>query len=302
MHKPGLLARWKWIVLLAAAVAVGDAAAQNGGMEYNCPVLDSPYRTSVRTYRGFSLGYLPPAESSTTWGEVLQAETSFGGELGFWENEVGGDLLLQGLLDAAWLSGDGPDESWTSRPLTIARFSLLGSQRFVEGWGLQVEAQPGLYTGFETLKSEDFGCPIRGQLIKALSADFALFAGVSYYPRFETMLDPVLGLAYLQREWFNLVLAYPETRVAFGPPKGIRLAGGAKMSRWPQYNLGDDDREFVTLRDVRLYGGLELGQAGMAEIVLRGGYVFEREIEFGDETQAEIEDAPFFQIGVNWLY
>jgi len=295
-------------LVLAATLAVccGAARAQNDdSLEYQCPILDSPYRTASRAYQGLELGYLPAAPTSASWGDLLMAEAGVWGEWFYWENDQGSDILIRGMLDATWLSGDskaGAEETWLSEPLTMARVSLQWSQRFVDGFGLQMEATPGLYTTFESLKSDDFGCPVRLQLIKALSSEFAVFAGATVYPRFETQVDPLLGIALLRRDWMHLAIAYPESRFVLGQPKGIRLAAGAKFSRWQQYNMGDDAREFAQTRDTRVYGGLELGRPGALEVVLHGGYAFERTIEFGDETKVEIDDAPYFRFGIQGLY
>jgi len=296
------------ILMIAVAAGCGAARGQDDSLEYKCPILDSPYRTANRAYQGLEVGFLPASKTSADWGDVLQGEAGVWGEWFYWENEVGGDILVRGLLDATWLSGSpgedaqGGVEDWISRPLTMARVSVQWSQRFVEGFGLQMEAMPGLYTGFESLKSDDVAVPMRLQLIKAFSSEFAVFAGATVYPRFEQSVDPLLGVALLRRDWMSLTVAYPESRLVLGPPKGIRLAGGARFWRWQQYNLGDDDREYIRLHDSRVYGGLELGRPGALEVVLHGGYAFNREIEFGDDTTVEIDNAPYFRIGFNGLY
>jgi hypothetical protein len=289
------------IAVLALGVTSSLQAALEEGVadDYDCPLLDSPER--ARSYAGLEAGYVFPAETSVaTWEKMAVIEVGTWGGLIYAKNDWGGDFEVRAHGDSMILQNyDGLDSGY---PLTSVRLFTQWSQRFVHGYGLQLDASPGLYSALESFTGDDFAVPFGFTAIKAFSEHTAVFAGLTAYPTFEQVVDPRLGLRLTSKDIVTFDLAYPETKLVVGRQDGLRLVGGARMMLWPQYNMGDDPREFLRYREARAYGGLSWGRSGSTEISLQGGYTFGRQLSFGDDSpDVDIEDAPFVKLGLTYL-
>lgn len=265
--------------------------------ERQCPILDTPYRT----FRGLELGYVAPAGSLTAgWNDMSMMEVSAWGRVLSWENEVGGELEIRGHWDSMLLQfSDVPSGMDSSYGLSMGRIFMQWSQRFLNGWGLQMDVSPGLYSGLEQVGGDDFSAPAGLTLIKAFTPNVALFAGVSLYPTFDQTVDPRVGLRWSRRDDVVLQLAYPESRYEVSPSKSLRLHLGARLWIWPEYQLGDEDpRERLQYDEGRVYGGIEWAFNRWTELSLQGGYVFNRTMAFeASSPDVELDDAPFVRIG-----
>jgi hypothetical protein len=173
-----------------------------------CPVLDSPYRT----YRGLQLSHIPASETGTTgWGDsVSVSDINIWGRYSSWENNVGGELELRGHADLRVLEwfeqGSGMDRL---HGFLMLRAVGVWHQRFRGGFGLQGRVQPGVYTALSSPDGKMFSMPVGVKLIQAFNPDFAIYAGVDYYPDFSVDLDPVFGMLYSRYNEIWLELGYP---------------------------------------------------------------------------------------------
>ena len=259
-----------------------------------CPILDMPFFNSSSV----SVGYALPADTTApAWEEVSAVEMQAWGRWFNWSTTTGGDLDVRGHWDTMILNIDGPESD--SYPLTMARVEMEWSQRFLYGYGLQLDAAPGLYSSLDSIESDDFAVPCGLTLIKALNPDFALLIGASVFPTFDQAVDPRIGLRIARADSVILDLAYPESKLELRPHQYLRFTVGARMRLWPEYNMGDDPRERLLYEEGRAYSRLEIAMTEYMGLRLEGGYLFNRSISFetGD-TDVDLDDAPFANIGL----
>lgn len=290
-----------WLVLCmlcaVSSLRAAEPASYRNLDTRECPVLDMPFRT----FWGLEGGYAFPAESTApAWDDVGMVEAVAWARFVDWENDIGGGLEIYGRWESLILqgvSGTGSD----GYPLTTAGLAFRWSQRYLNGYGLMLDAAPGIHSTLDTVGGNGFAVPCGATLVKAFSPDFAIFAGASVYPGFDQVVDPRGGLRWALRDSVIVDLAYPETRLVLAPHRRFQFVAGARAMLWPEYDMGDDDaRKTLRYDEIRAYGGFDIGVTESVDISLRGGYLFGREISFetGD-PDVEIEDAPFAGVAIS---
>ncbi|MDD4872021.1 MAG: DUF6268 family outer membrane beta-barrel protein, partial [Kiritimatiellae bacterium] len=184
--------------------------------------------------------------------------------------------------------------------LNRAGLALVWSQRYLHGFGMQINATPGLYSDLESVSGEDFSVPFGVTAIQALSKNFAFFAGVRVYPSFQKVVDPVAGIYWSSRNDVVVQLGYPESRFEYSPNNILRFIAGARLWLWPDYNMGDDERQRLLFSEGRTFGGIELACGKHTLLTMKGGYLFSRKISFEEEADdVEIDNAPFVSLGLS---
>ncbi len=286
----------RWNRMGAAALGLGIAAAC--ATEPACPVLDIPPDEFIRG----TAGYVWPASLSERGAKDMGvAEFEVGGELWYWENDWGADLLVSGHWALQTLEGYG--EGTSLYALHRAYLRLAWQQRYLGGFGSIVHASPGLYTTFDGLSAGALGCPAGVTLVHAPSARWAILLGATAYPGFDVLVDPQAALVWRPGPHLRLEVGYPETKFAVGDPEGLRFIAGAWYRRWPDYDMPDDPRERVQFREARAWVGLEWDIAGTVRLSLIGGLSFARELDFKTGgTPLDVDEAPFVQFAIGGLY
>jgi hypothetical protein len=263
-----------------------------------CPILDTPYRT----FCGLEVGYeFPSSTDATGWGKLSVYEVDTWIRCLDWETESGGELEIQAQVNSMILQTSvKTTHKLNGYPLTQAGFFLQWSQRFADGYGMQVNVTPGLYSALQSMNGKDFSVPFGITGIKALSSDFALFAGIRAYPKFQHTVDPVLGFRWSDRDDIVLQLGYPESRLEYSPFKELRFITGANLSLWPDYNMANDVRKRLRFSQARAFGGIEWACSEYTLLSLKGGYLFDRKISFkASSDDVKIDNAPFVMIGIS---
>ena len=278
---------------LATSLAYGADSSYRNLDTRTCPVLDTPYRTAA----GMQVGYEPPASTDAAgWDRLTVYELDAWARLLDWENNYGGEFEVQAQWNSLVLHTSGTSDGY---PLTRAGLFLQWSQRWKAGYGMQLNATPGLYSALESLGGDDFSIPFGGVLIKDFSPNFAAFAGIRAYPQFDRTLDPVVGLHWSSRDTVVVEAAYPESRLEYAPFRAFRLIAGARLWLWPDYNMGDDERRRLQFREGRAFGRIELGITQNTLLSLTGGLLFDRKISFQEASDdVTIDDGRFFMLGI----
>ncbi len=294
----------KLLLLVPVLMAALLGRAQDESESYrdldsrDCPILDTPYRT----LSALDIGYVfPAAADQSGWDDLSVIEASAWVRVWTWENNVGGDIETQLKWDSMVLEGfSGPSGTDSAYTLTMARIFLQWSQRYVNGYGLQLAAAPGAYTGLDDFSGDAFACPAGLTFSKAFSPDLAAFLGADVYPGFDVVVDPRAGLHYALRDSVVLQVAYPESRFEVAPLESLRFLVGARMQRWPEYALGSEDvRERLQYDETRLFAGLEWNVTARTQIALQGGYLVGRTFAFETgSADVELDDAPFAMLGI----
>lgn len=282
-------------LFLMGSVLYGEDASYRNLDTRECPILDTPYRT----HSGFEVGYeLPAPTDAAGWGDLSVYEVDAWVRCIDWETDFGGDLEIQAQWNTLVLQMSEDSDVYS---LTRAGLFLQWSQRFIDGYGMQVNATPGLYSALQSdVSGKDFSVPFGVVGIKALSPDFALFAGVRVYPDFQQPVDPVVGLRWSYRDDVLLQLGYPESRLEYSPVRPLRFVTAARLWLWPDYSMGDDVRERLRFQEGRVLGGIEWACTEHTVFSLTGGYLFDRRISFESSSpDVRIDDAPFVMIGIS---
>ncbi|MDA0989829.1 MAG: hypothetical protein O3A51_03660 [Verrucomicrobia bacterium] len=287
------------LAVAAAALAVAEEPLYRNLDARDCPVLDTPFRHDWE----LNVSYTMPADTGTTgWGDELRViDINWWVRLFLMENRSGGELegqfrsenrVLEGFANAS-----GSDSIYT---LTMTRLFLQWSQRYVNGFGLQIHSAPGAYTGADSFDGESFSFPTGLKLIKAVTPNLAVFAGATVYPGFETSVDPCGGILYAIRDRLILQLAYPESRLEWSPASTVRFIFNGQLLSWPDYSLGGDaPRERVQFEEARVSGGVEFACTERIGLTLQGGFALERTLSFSEASpDVALEDAGFVMIGL----
>lgn len=281
------------LTLAGTTALSGPADSYRNLDKRECPILDTPYRT----LSGLSVGYAFDAPvDAPGWGDLSYYEVDGWVRFMDWENDLGADIEMRAQWNSIIIETSSDTDGY---PLTRAGIFMQWSQRFEDGWGMQVHATPGIYSGLETLEGDDFSVPAGLRIVKAFSPDSAIFAGGTVYPTFDQTFDPALGFLWAKRDDVIVQLAYPESRLEVSPSSWFRLKAGARLWTWPDYNMGDDERERLQFSEARVFGGFDWAVGELTVLSIEGGYLLEREISFDTGSEKlQIDDAPFVMIGL----
>lgn len=302
MHHPGFLpfrlhisaAALCGLVLAGAmpAARAQDAPIAYAAMDDSCPVLDEPHRA----WAGIRAGAVLSAEAVPGTEDIGTAEAGVWARLFYVENDLGADFEGRIHADAIWLYGfDGDDSTYG---LTSAHVALQYSQRFMGGFGLRLDTEPGLHAGGSAFGGA-WTAPTGVTLVFAFNSHVALYGGVTARIGFDRILDPRLGLRVTTGDRFQFDLAYPESVLRLRVTQGFRIVAGARYWNRMEYDMGDDDpRLRIGLTEARAYAGFDIGVSESSELILRAGYAFARTLWFEEASpEIDLDDAPFFQIG-----
>ena len=260
-----------------------------------CPVLDVPFDN----LSAFDTFYAPAAETTAaSWGDLASIRLYAWVRFLYLEGDLGWDLEMKAAWDSLTLQGfETGDSAFT---MAMGTFPIRLSSRLVGGWGLQLEADPGIYSTLNGLTGKDLNCPAGGRVIFAFDPDTAVFAGFKFYPGFDTAVVPRLGFVYNNGESFLAELAYPESRLQFGFGSSVRLHFSAEFRDWPEYYMGDDDvRKSISYDEISVKTGLDWGITDLTEITIQAGYLAGRKFTFEAQSpDVKLEDSPFFGIGI----
>ncbi|MFO1531768.1 MAG: hypothetical protein U1F77_19040 [Kiritimatiellia bacterium] len=293
------------LCILAFAPAFAQQAEVDAQQGYWRPILDK----TPDTFWNTQLGYVFPAKPDfKAWDDIGIFEISGEGNFWYTETDFGGDFHLKGDLDAFILNGfDGVSSGY---PMVAARLNLLYSQRFIDGYGMQTELMPGLYSTLDGLTGKDFALPFSLAAVKDVSPGFGALLGLSIYPGFDQTVDPKVALrweisddpdpgkpAYLTAE-----IGYPESKIRYTPDDEWALVGGFRMWNWPEFQMDEEDaRERIMFDESRLFIGAELPFDEAVLGYVEAGYAFGRTIDFeNNKAQAEVDldNAPYLKIGM----
>ena len=175
---------------------------------------------------------------------------------------------------------------------------LLWVPRLSPRWTAILGVAPSYYGDFEVDASDAFRLTGMGLARYDWSPDrVQLLFGVLYLNRNDIRLLPAGGIIWTPNDAKRYELIFPKPKLAHRITLGDNYEdwvyvggefGGATYA--VQRLAGIDD--YITLRDIRVYVGLERKLNGGAGYNLEAGYVFARRVEFDSATpDLEVEDA-----------
>ena len=155
-------------------------------------------------------------------------------------------------------------------------------------YSISLGVTPSVNTDFDSSAfSEGFQIDGRGILFMQLDQYWTLGLGAQYWDRVDNIFLPWAGLIYRDDYW-EWQLMYPEAKVS------LFLGNEAYWSKWiyvrAEYHVeaygvnrtyaGVSANDQIQLADKRLLLGLKM-DAGMYSWIIEGGYVFDRDVDFG---------------------
>jgi hypothetical protein len=261
-------------------------------------VLDAPHEAWAEAH----LGYVFRADAShSDWDRVGFVEAGARGMLLYAENDHGTDIEVQVCADEVILQGF--NGGWSFYGLTAIRLPIMVSQRFVGGYGLRVEAAPGLYAGGTSIGSGAWQVPFGVTGIYAPDAAWAVFAGLVIRPGYAHPVEPRLGVRWAPSGVVRVDLGYPETLARVQVLERLRLGVGAEVRRGDEFSMGDDERRRIRLREGRVFARGEWEWNATSRLTVDVGRTFWRRLDFAREAPGvRLSPALGFRLGWAWLF
>jgi hypothetical protein len=203
-------------------------------------------------------------------------------------------LITTGYNDRLF---DGPRGVELPSRVFDAYLELMWVPRINDNWTAIVAVSPGIYSDAENIDDDAFRITGKGLLKWQLTApQWQVLFGVLYLDRNDVAVLPAGGVIWTPHDDFRLDLLFPSPKVArrFGFEPGhsedwYYLAGEFGGDMWSVERKGV--RERITMRDFRVFVGLEKKYNGGAGFRMEAGYVFGRIVEF-DLGDPDLEVSP----------
>ncbi len=299
--QPRFTARHLLALMLVSFLAWPQGAAAQGDFYDYCSILDEPPEVMWQLGGGYSFR---TGNSAEGWKDMGVFELYGIGGLAFIETVQGGDFNIEVHADSRILQGF--DGSTSGYPLNRLALFVEYTHRFDYGWGLRVDAAPGLYSDFQDLRGKDLSFPFGLSVVRAMHEELSFLIGASIYPGFKRAADPRLGFRWAPYggETFRIDLMYPESLLTVEFQPGIGIHAGARFLPWPEYQLKKDDaRDRLRFQENRVYAGFHAhaGEYGRWSVDI--GYMFNREIHFRrEEPGVRLDDTPYLGISYTSLF
>jgi hypothetical protein len=222
-------------------------------------------------------------------------------------------LLITPGFAFNWLSGpSGPDADLPPR-LYDAYLDTAWYPRFSPVIGADLGFRTGVWSDFEVINSDSVRFLGRGLGVITLSPRMDVLVGVWYLDRNDVKILPAGGLHWKPNTEWDIYAVFPN-------PKVRKRFVNVGSSQWWWYVAGeygggrwtiqrsddglaagaDDD---IDVNDIRVIGGFEWETATQARGHVEAGYVFDRQIIYGQTSQPsfyDLDDTWMVRVGVDF--
>ena len=281
----------------------GAAPAANGG--FTVPGVNGPQPFRMGWHNDFDIEFIP---FTGTQGGAQGKFEQFG---------IDYDLGYTGAFIPGWMmtwtnqfryrGWDGPD---TGAGLPGKAF------RYGSDFALETASNgpintilgitPSINSDFEhSLGSGAFQLDARGMFVFQLDQSWSMVLGIEYWDRVKDRIIPHVGLLYRDDFW-EWRLMYPESSVS------LFLGNEGPWAKWmyaraeyhvEAYEVGTSGggRDQVELEDYRILLGFRM-DAGTYTWFTEGGWVFDRNVNFGNAANADFSPMTGFIGRIGWKY
>jgi len=237
------------------------------------------------------------------YGKATMLELSSDWEFAYFRNVMGGNLEARleggaviftksaGLHLPDQLLHLGLDAGWT--------------QRSPRGIGFQVRAEPGIYADMEKLDGELFALPVSLAVVRTFNPSCSGILGFTVRPDFDRWLMPMIGVEWEICETLRLAARLPESRFTWYMSRDWTTHIGFEWRDSSYYveERGPEDRDQITLEDMRLYWGLRRRISEQFHVMGEIGRMFDRDVRFegqvgGVEDDVDVESRYFARLAV----
>ena len=201
---------------------------------------------------------------------------------------------------------NGPTVIDVPEKLYDAQLNILWRKKWSDRWESSVWMQPKIRSDFET--TDDFFFFSGGAYAKYSwkPGIFDLFIGAFYLDRDDVSVLPAVGFVWTPTYDWRIEALLPRPKIAH------RISRDPRREKWVylsgqlgggsfavQRAAGGSDK--VTIRDLRLFTGIETVRQGGAGLFAEIGYVFNRGVEYHDTDEVfDFDDAIMLRAGVRF--
>lgn len=173
--------------------------------------------------------------------------------------------------------------------------------------GAELGFRTGVWTDFEEFNSDTMRYLGRGLGVVSITPQFELLLGAVYLDRLRVKTLPAGGVRWRPTPEWDLYLVFPNPKIrrtmtSFGASDWWwYVSGEYGGGSWTVEREGTGDR--IDYNDIRLAFGLEWQTPSQARGHIEIGYVFDREILFGDTMappRFKPDDAVMFRAGIGF--
>ena len=199
--------------------------------------------------------------------------------------------LIYDALGGPFTTAAGPPATALSLPSNLygTYLDTYGLAQFTPQVGGELNARVGVYSDFDTFRSDSIRITGRGLFLLRLTPTLTVKGGVEYLDRNDIHLLPAGGVLWEPTPQTRFDIYFPRPKLAkyfttVGANEiwwyvGGEYGGGA----WTVRDLGV--RPYtgrIDINDIRVFAGLDFTRPSNLTGFVEGGYVFEREIFYVD--------------------
>lgn len=275
----------------ASSLMTPPASAQPMTDPY-CQILDRVEEPIWQTYSG----YVDEGRINAA-GDTGLVELGIGSGLLYFRTPMG-EFDLKGEVDTLFFTSSAGLR--LPSMLAAARLDLDYTIRMQDGYGLQLGFAPGAYSELFHLDGDHFFYPFRIHGVRALTPNVSVLAGLNFYPDFDRLIDPRVGVRWALSDYLLIDLFYPKTEIVFRPNVDWALRMGVEINDYQEYQLkSGDERDRLMLDETRIFLGVDYLIRSDVQVMVRVGRVVERSIEFGSGVgERDFDNAYYFRIGL----
>jgi hypothetical protein len=247
----------------------------------------------------------PAYEASLTWmgqaavedaGDTAVLELAADWELAFFKNVLGGDLDI--AVAAALLMFTDSTDAELPNQLGVIALDVGAIWRYVDGTSLEVRTRPGFYSDWEVISTDPFYMPFAVTITKSFDPVLSGQLGMEFRPEFERDIWPIIALGWRIHERLHLKAGLPQSRLVFYASSSIVPYIGMDWTSttYAVQDKGDEDRDDLTVEDLRYYAGLRIALSSEASLVTEVGQSVSRDRT--REAKLAVDDALYVRIGL----
>jgi hypothetical protein len=283
-----------WTTLSAVLLSWNTPVPAQYGSDY-CQILD---RLDDPIWHAY-IGYADRARIEG-FGKTGMMEAGAGSGLIYFRTDFG-EIDLKAAVDSVFFTDSGGVR--LPNHVSAARLDLSYVIRLEEGHALRLGFEPGFYSEIEYADSDHLFYPFSIHGIRAFTPNVSGLAGLNFYPGFDRLVDPRLGIRWGISDYLLLDVFYPKTEIVFRPNVEWALRAGVEFREYLEYQLKSrDDRKRLMMDETRIYVGVDKLISHDIQLMFQIGRLVDRSIDFRRfEQEKDLDNAYFFRIGVGGL-
>ncbi len=225
-----------------------------------------------------------------------------GGHFGLLYFRTGfGEFDLRAAIDSVFFTRSADID--LPHHVSAARLDLRYVMRLQDGYALRLGFEPGLYSEIEHASTDHLFYPFSLHGIRAFTPELSGLAGLNFYPGFDRLVDPRVGVRWAPSDYLMFDVFYPQTEIVFRPNFDWALRAGVEFREYLEYHLKNtDDRRRLMMDETRIYLGVDRLITQDLQWMVRIGRLVNRSIDFRRfEQEKDLDDAYFVRIGIGGL-